>query len=269
MIIIVARNRRKEAIMSKNIGETTIKTIRDFGKQINSTLKTCTSLEEAAQKFVNFLFEEFEESIVLIRLFATIPFGMLPASNQNIVTKLADAEQMTPLIRDDTPVLTLLGSRGGEEIRNCKQYFGIPLTSLEFVQSMPFIANLLKELGYELEWNERQTSLIQERDIETDSIGFLSGVFYVPDAQNAVNAKGEKILLTVDRIAVYNTNALSEVETIFGVGGAYIGDDSFIVIAIFSRETFGEIIVKRFMPIANYFKTATLKLIAEGKLFAS
>jgi hypothetical protein len=78
--------RSKEATMSKSISETTLETMRGLGQYIDETVRACHSLEEAAQKFVNVLFEEFEESIVLIRMFATIPFGTLSASNQRIVT---------------------------------------------------------------------------------------------------------------------------------------------------------------------------------------
>ncbi len=253
--------------MSRKISDTNVETIKTLKEKIEKVLRACSSLEEAAQTFTNLLFEEFEEAIVLIRFFATIPFKKLPISLQFAVNKLADVEGMTTLINDDTPVLTLLGSRGGEEIRNFRQYFGIPLASTDFIDSIPMVSQLLKELGFDLNWEKDRGKTIQERDIETNSTGFLSGVFYIPDAQHAVNTKGEKILSVLDRVATYNLETISEVETIFGVGGAYISGP-FIAIILFSQESLEKEVVERFMPLANYFKTSTLKLVLNGRIFA-
>jgi hypothetical protein len=176
-------------------------------------------------------------------------------------------EGVNSLIHDDTPVLTLLGSRGGEEIRNSRQYFGIPLTSTNFIKSIPMISQLLKELGFDLNWDKKRTFVIQDKDITTSSIGYLSGVFYVPDAQHALNTNGEKILSTVDWIATYNIEHLPEVETIFGIGGAYVSGP-FIAIIVFSKESLDKQVVEQFMPLASYFKTPTVKLALDEQFFS-
>jgi hypothetical protein len=256
----------EEVKMSEKISATTVKTIADFKDTIKDLLTPCVSLEEAAQTFTNFLFEEFEESIILIRFFATIPFGKLRASTKTSVSNLADTEGITSLIDDDTPVLTLLGVRGGQEIRNSRQYFGIPLASTDFIASIPMISQLLKELGFDLNWDKKKKSVIQDKDIETSSIGFLSGVFYVLDAQHAMNANGEKLLSAVDRIAAYNIENISDVETIFGIGGAYVSGP-FIAIIVFSKESLHKQTVEQFMPLANYFKTSTVKLALAEQFF--
>lgn len=253
--------------MPEKISATTIKTIADFKDPIEALLQPCVSLEEAAQTFTNFLFEEFEASIILIRFFATIPFGKLRPTIKTSVSKLANAEGVAAMLDADTPVLTLLGIRGGQEIRNSRQCFGIPLASTNFMKSIPMIAQLLKELGFELNWDKEKRSVIQEKDVETNSIGFLSGVFYVPDAQKAMTAKGEKLLSAMDHIAAYNIKNISDVETIFGIGGAYVSGP-FIAIIVFSNEALHKQTVEQFMPLANYFKTPTVKLALDEHFFS-
>ena len=253
--------------MSKTIHELTIQRVQELKKTIEPALRACHPLEEAAQTFTNLLFEEFEPSIVLLRFFATIPFGELPKVYQKHVNSLAKSENVETFLNDETPVLTLLGTRGGEEIRNIRQYFGIPLTSTDFVRTIPMVSQFLKDLGFDLDWDKTKRSTIRESDIETYSPSFLSGVFYVSDAQHAVNANGEKILNVVDRFQTYNLESTRDIETIFGIGGAYI-NGPFIAVILFSRETLEKSDVERLMPLASYFKTATLPLILKNAIFA-
>jgi hypothetical protein len=253
--------------MPEKISATTAKTIVDLKDTIHDLLTPCVSLEEAAQTFTNFLFEEFEASIILIRFFTTIPFGKLRASTKTSVITLAKREGITSLIDDDTPVLTLLGTRGGQKIRNSRQDFGIPLASTDFVASIPMVSHLLKELDFDLNWDTKKGAVVQDQDIETNSRGFLSGVFYIPDAQHAMNAKGEKLLSVVDCIAAYDTENISDVETIFGIGGAYVSGP-FIAIIVFSNETLDKQTVEQCMPLANYFKASTVKMVFDEHFFS-
>jgi hypothetical protein len=254
--------------MSRKLRETTVETINALKQSIETTVKACVSLEEAAQTFTNLLWEEFEESIILVRCFVTLPFSTLPERYQRSVAQLAEGEGVTPLLGDKTPVLTLLGSRGGEEIRNVKQYFGLPLVSYGFIESIPMIADLLRELGFSLNGEKEPRDNFQDTgDIETNSMSFLSGVFYVPDAQHAINGKGERILSAFDRIAVYNSERFSEIQTIFGIGGAYISGP-FIAILICTKEALNKKTVEQFVPVTNYVKTSTTKLILDANIFA-
>jgi len=94
------------------------------------------------------MYDEFEESIVLARLFATVPFGELPAYNQEFVNKLADSTGITQLINDKTYILSLLGTHGVEENWNARLnsqgHIGIPLASADFIDSIPMMSRLLK-----------------------------------------------------------------------------------------------------------------------------
>lgn len=250
-----------------HLSNITIKTVITLKTQIEQILEQCRSLEEAAQTFTNLLFEEFEESLVLMRFFATIPYNELPPAYQSVVNILVNPEQSAPVLRKDTPVLTLLGTRGGEEdLRNTRHAFGIPLASTDFVESIPIVSQLLQEIGFDLNWKKKQRNLIQELDVETDSTGFMAGMLYVPDAQHAVNGNGAKLLHMVDQLPLYSLESVSDVNTIFGIGGAYI-HGPFIAAIFFSREQLEKTQVELLMPLANYFKTSTLKLVIHNKLF--
>lgn len=254
--------------MPQRLRDTTVETIRTLKQSIETSVKACVSLEEAAQTFTNLLWEEFGESIILVRFFVTLPFSTLPDRYQRSVAQLAEGEGITPLLGDHTPVLTLLGSFGGEEIRNVKQYFGLPLVSYGFIESIPMISDLLRELGFSLNGKKEPGDNTQDAgDVETKSVSLLSGVFYVPHTQHAVNGKDERMLLAFDRIAAYNSKSLSEIQTIFGIGGAYISGP-FIAILICTKEALERKMVEQFIPVANYVKTSTTKLVLENKIFS-
>ncbi|MBU0768101.1 MAG: hypothetical protein KJ687_03275, partial [Proteobacteria bacterium] len=74
--------------------------------------------------------------------------------------------------------------------------------------------------------------------------------------------KGRKIITAQDFVEEEN------VKTVFGIGGCYIGTSIFFTTIIFCREFLEKNIVDRFMLQANKFKTATLSLVNEGKIFA-
>jgi hypothetical protein len=71
-------------------------------------------------------------------------------------------------------------------------HVGIPLASADFVDSIPMIARLLKELGPSIE-------LAQDLDtaIVTQSIGSV-GLFYMDDARTAEDQNGRKIIADQD-----------------------------------------------------------------------
>ena len=121
--------------------------------KIKQNTSNCISLEEAAQKFTDTFYEEFGDSIILTRLFATVPFSELPAPNQSFVLALADSQGITSLVNDRLQVLSLLGTRGVASAWNARQdskgHIGIPLASADFIDRIPMMSRLLKELGLE------------------------------------------------------------------------------------------------------------------------
>jgi hypothetical protein len=242
-------------------------TFKQLYGQFGDKMTDCRSLEEAAQTFVNLLFEHFEESVVLLRLFITLPFGTLSEKLQRSARHFAEERDRNITLPSMAPVMTLMGIRGGVEIRNSRQCFGIPLLSPEMIESIPLLAELLKELEFTFDWENAGPNMIRDEQVETSSVGPMTGVLYVPDAQKAVNVKGEKILSVIDYLTAHSMDQLAEIQTIFGVGGRYI-NGSFMSLVMFSPEALEMHTVERCMPLANYFKTSTFSLLVNGHMFS-
>lgn len=248
--------------MSK-ISDATLQTLSAFRSKLGGKIEGCACVEEAAQKYTDVMYEEFKDSIVLVRLFAALPFGALPAPNQAFVTKLAASAAIRHLIKDQTLVLSLLGTRGEKATWNSRHnsqgHVGIPLASADFIEAIPMMSRLLKELGLDLDWIDSE-----DTEIVAKTLGKIAGVFYVPDAKTTVDHQGRKIIAAQDFVDAY------KVKTVFGLGGgyAYIGSSNFLTNIVFTRETLEKRQAERFMPLVNEFKTATAGLDAGGKVFA-
>lgn len=221
---------------------------------------TYSSLEEVSQKFADAIYENFKDSIVLVRVFATVPFGDLPDTNKKFVTKLATAKRVSSLISDRTLVLSLLGTRGEEpawnDRHNSKGHVGIPLISVNFIELIPMMSRLLKSLGGSLDWiNSNDTKIVSK------TLGSLSGLFYIPDAKTTVDEKGRKIIAAQDYVEKYG------VKTVFGFGGSYITRKNSVVFIIFTRERIEQKKAESFIILVNILKSITTSIVTKGKIF--
>ena len=246
--------------MSK-ISDVTVSSVTALRGEIEYGIRNCTCLEDAAQKYTGILYEEFQDSIVLVRLFATIPFKNLPVPNQRFVTNLAASAGISSLINDRTLVLSLLGTRGEEEAwnnrHNSRRHVGIPLASGDFIEAIPMMSRLLKELGLGLDWIDSGDTKIVAK-----TVGAMAGVFYVPDARTTVDHKGRKIIAAQDFVFTY------DVKTVFGIGGGYLTSYVFITNIVFTRETIEKRQAEQFMPVVNTFKAGTIRMVSGNKIFA-
>jgi hypothetical protein len=228
--------------------------------EVTERTKGCKTLEDAAQVVTDVLYEEFSDSVILVRFFATVPFGELPAANRSFVAKLADRQNITNLIKDETLVLSLLGTRGTEPAWNNRRrsegHVGIPLASADFIDRIPMMSRLAKEVGLNLGWIDRQEAIV----IKT--FAGLSGVFYVPDAKTAVDDQGRKIISAGDFVRDYN------VETVFGLATGYPVSKTFLTLIAFCRETIEKSKIEQFLPLISYVKAGTTSLVSTGAIFA-
>jgi hypothetical protein len=240
--------------------EVTGATIDGLEARMDEELSPLESLEAAAQRLCDILYTTFEESTVLVRVFATVPFAALPSTNRGFVERLVGArarEVLTP----KTPVLSLLGTRGGVPRWNSRHlsegHVGIPLASADFVDAIPMIASLVKQLGLAI---DRAQDV--ETAIVTQSLGKIAGVFYVDDAATAVDSKGRRIIAARDFVQEHG------VRTVFGFGGAYGLTGTFVVAVLFTRDSVGRGQAERFMRLANQLKTSTMKAVTRRHIFA-
>jgi hypothetical protein len=229
--------------------------------KVTENLTGCSTLEESAQKYMTILYEELSDSIILARLFATIPIYGLPEENKKFVIDLAQSAKITELIKGDTLVLSLLGTRGKkqewDDRKKSKGHIGIPLASSDFIGKIPMMSRLLKELGAGIDWIDKTDTDLVAKKFEN-----ISGVFYVRDAATELDNKGRKIIAAQDFVEAEG------VQTVFGIGGCYMGTSLFFTTIIFLSETIEKDTAERFMLQANKFKTATLNIVDEGKIFA-
>jgi hypothetical protein len=235
-------------------------TITQLWTKLEPTMQRATSLEEAAQALATAVYTQFAESTVLARVYATVPYDGLPATNRTFVETLAGSTGKAPALKGTTPVLSLVGTHGQEtdwkDRRNSKGHKGIPLISATFVGGIPMIARLLHELGVPLDWIDSHDA---QRIVTT--IGDKAGLFLVEDAAQATDEQGRKIIVAQDFVSAYG------VKTVFGTGGVYPGGQM-LVIAVFCRNRVSRTTAELFLPLADLFKSKTAALITPAKVFA-
>lgn len=236
--------------------------INNLWNGVYRLLKESTSLQEAAQILADACFEDFKESLVLARVFATFPYAKLPDFNQQFVRKLAAEMRHEDKLTDNTPVLSLIGTRGVEpewnDWRKSQGHLGVPLLSKEIVQGIPMMAQLLKDLGLGLDW----LSLNEGNGVGEIRRGHAGGVFLVPDAKTSTDSQNRKIIPNQDFVEKYG------VKTVFGNGARFgVQSNEFIVSIFFTRQSLDKNTAHRFNSLLYLFKTTTSHLVENGHLY--
>jgi hypothetical protein len=133
------------------IDEVTSSALAELQASVGPQINESSCLEEAAQRLATVLHTRFEESVVIARVFFTVPFDRLPQANKDFVQKLAESAGAASQLKPTTPVLSLLGTHGQQaewnDRRKSKGHMGIPLISSAFVSAIPMISRLLKDFG--------------------------------------------------------------------------------------------------------------------------
>lgn len=236
-------------------------TISRLWATVEPRLQVGTLLEDAAQELAEAVHDEFNESVVLARVYVTVPFDELPPANRAFVEALVGSTERAPALERATPVLSLVGTHGEQpawnDRRNSKGHKGIPLISAEFVNGIPMIARLLRELGVPLDWIDSHDA----RRIVT-TIGSEAGLFFVENASQATDDQGRNIIPAQDFVSDYGVNS------VFGTGGAY-PNGQIIVLVVFSRDKVARATAELFLPLADLFRSKTESLMVPAAVFAS
>ena len=239
-----------------------VKALNPVLNDLKKKTEGCRTMEETAQATTRLLFEAFKDEIVLARMFATVPYGSLPAANRAFVAKLAKAQNIASLLRDDTAILSLVGTSGRQpawnDRRRSEGHVGIPLASADFIDRIPMVSRLLNEVGLGLDWISRGDTNIVVR-----ASGRISGVFYVPDASTATDDKGRKIIAAQDFVQA------QRVRSVFGVAGAYAIGGTFVVLIVFTNLVLAKAQAELFTPVINIFKGNTGLLASSGTIFSN
>lgn len=229
-------------------------------KQIERELGTAAPLVNIAQKSCDAFYETFEQSVVLVRVFATVPFAMLMADEQAISRAVLERKQISDPVESATPVMTLLGTRGVEKSwcdRHTSQgHRAFPLVSRLLIESMPMTAQLLRVLG-----SERGAAGSSESGITEKVWGAgRAALFYVEHAAHTLDAQGRKIIGAQSFVEQYG------VQTVFGAARAY-RDDLFLVQLFFCRHHVSRKRAREFLPLVGILRGTTIRAIDSNNVF--
>jgi len=167
--------------------------VRAFGDRIRSLGTGAGSMEDAAQRVAQFLYDELrdhdgERACALVRVYKTHPFGELPQPVQDFV-----GEPLDPEVR----CLTLLGTVGDRpawnDRRRSEGHQAIPLTSEHVVEQLPMVQQLIVQLGLEVTTVVRpdpeQARELSQRTYDVFHVADADESPYVP-AKDFVRANG-------------------------------------------------------------------------------
>jgi hypothetical protein len=228
-------------------------------RRIEAKSHTGTTLQAASQACAEEIYDYYRDSLVLVRVYATRAYAKIPQHIQQFAREIADAQGVASMLQPESIILTLLGTAGVQaDWNNClrsRGHLGIPLVTASFVENLPMVAALMKDMGLGLDWLDRQDNSIVVREL-----GRLARAFFVPDARTAVDAQGRKVVPASDFVAAYG------VRTVFGLGGGFL-DGTFLAMIFFTREIIEKPKVEAFLPIINLFKLGTLSTVLEHMIF--
>jgi hypothetical protein len=231
-----------------------------FHASLAGLLAPCERLQDASQVFARHFYEQFAESTVLLRVFATLRGSQLGAADLAFAREFAPATETGPELGAATDVLTLLGTFGAREnwrAREASQgHRAIPLLSDASIGEIPMIARLLGELGFpSLQRRNSTWQFVKRRGRE-------DGLFFVGDARSATDERGRRIIPALDFVERYG------VKTVFGFGGPYPGTQVFLATIVFSRDVLLRSDAERYVALVEIFRANTASLVDAGDFFA-
>jgi hypothetical protein len=226
---------------------------------IEATARNGATLQAVAQACAKEVYDLYRDSLVLLRIYATVTYSATPQRVQQFARGITDAQGVTAMLQPGSIVLSLLGTAGLEPDWNdrlrSRGHLGIPLVNSGFVENLPMVASLMKDMGFGLEWLDRQDSSIVVKEV-----GRLARVFFVPDARTTVDSQGRKVVPASDFVDA------NGVRTVFGLGGAYL-DGTFLAMIFFTRELFDKQQAEAFLPALNMLKLGTMNTVLAHKIF--
>ena len=219
-------------------------------------IASAPSLEEASRIAAARIHAAVAPSAPLVRVYAVLPHEVLPPDVQAFVEMLAPDGAV---VSRRTPVLALLGTAGAKPEWNDRRaswaHKGIPLVSAAFVDTIPMLARLLRELGMDLAWLDEAPDIITRR-----LIGGFNGVFYVEDARTVEDARGRLVIPATDFVEGEN------IRTVFGMGGIY-PDGTVLVCIVFTRVTVSRDTVDRLTSLLTMLKGETFGAVRARRFF--
>jgi hypothetical protein len=191
------------------------------------------TVQEACQGVMQSLAARLSESLVLARVYMTVPWQNLPEADRVFARTVAGNLTAGHLLRNDTRVLSLLGTAGVEpewrDRYSSRNHLAIPLLSPEFVAEIPMVAGLLDQLGSSVRWYGQMTP-----SAGRDTFGVFTGTFFVGDARTGRDHTGRLLIPAQDFVQHYG------IRSVFGVGGQFHASGIILACIFFSNVTLEE-----------------------------
>jgi hypothetical protein len=223
----------------------------ECGIVLRTLHQRAASMEDVCQLMVQHLYDAMgadgERACVLVRAYKTHPYAGLDAELQSFARRLNGQE---PAV--GTRCLTLLATAGDEpewNSRHCSRaHRAIPLSSVQALQRLPMVAQLVAQLGI-----EPQAIVHPDRNMMLDLQRRTFNVFYVPEARDSPHVPAQEFVLRYD------------VRSVLGFGSVLPPDDLFAVI-LFARAHVPRETAELFRPLALAAKLALLPF-TDGRVF--
>ena len=238
-------------------GLTDFEILRDSTKKISGF----HTAEGIAQAFIDVVYEHFGKSLVLLRLFSSIPYSALLSQDKQLVDKKAAGSGIKHLLKDWTPVLTLLGTRGKRtewnERRKSQGFRCIPLVSSDYVASLSMLAMQFRSMQFDLKLLDKWDEVVAVNGHADEYTGML----YV---NSAAIDRDEQGRMVVPRQEFVEENY---VKTVLGFGTGYPNYPAIVTLFAFTNEILNKTAMEPFASILETYLAITKDLIGNDRIF--
>ncbi len=187
---------------------------------------------------------------------------MSTADKQSIDIKINVANTVFEF-NDRTPILTLLGTRGQNsdwnERRKSQGFRCIPLLSSEYVASLSMLASQFKNMNL----NFNDFNAWEETVVAKGRADDFSGILYVKNASIDKDDQDRMVVPKQDFVTEHN------VKTVLGFGSGYSNHPTLVTLFIFTNEILDKSMMEPFVTLLESYKSASKKIVADGRFFRS
>jgi len=229
--------------------------------EVRREARSSETVQAACQRVMEGLVARLSSSLLLARAYLTVPWQNLPEADRLFARTVAANAASAHLLRNDTRVLSLLGTAGLEpswrDRYSSSGHLAIPLLSPEFVAGIPMVAGLIDQLGSSVRWYGQIS-----QGATKDTFGVFTGSFFVPDASSTRDSAGRLLIPAQDFVKRYG------IRSVFGVGGQFQASGMILVCIFFSNVELDETpgwLLRLPLIIAGI----TQPLLASGRTFAA
>lgn len=238
--------------MPFDLGDFSLRDTIRCGAELRRIIQGAKTIEDAAQSICAFLYESLDGAeadqpvVALVRCYKTHAYSELPPDLQGYARNVLKRKPSSPYVK----CLTLLGTAGTRPEWNSRYrsigHRAIPLESVEMVEQAPMVAQLIRQLGLDL-----QSVVAPTPEILRQEEGKSYGVFYVPRAAGSpyIPAQADFVLR-------------EGIQSVLGFGGLLRNGDMLTFI-VFSRAPISEETANRFRTLALDIRAA---LFAAGEI---